>query len=142
MFTDTDSLCYENKTEDFYEDISEVAKDKFDTTNFPEDHSSGIPTGLNKKVIGMMKDECGGKIMREFVGLRPKLYIFKMHEGQEQKRCKGVKQSVVKDEITFKHYKACLDTQKEQIGKMNVIRSHRHEVYSEEVNKVAFKCKR
>ena len=47
------------------------------------------------------------------------------------------KQSVVKDEITFEDYKNCLDTQKEQIRKMFVIRSHKHEVYTEEVNKVA-----
>ena len=123
--------------EDFYKDISENVKDKFDTSNFPKDYPSGIPVGLNKKVIGMMKDECGGKVMHEFVGLRAKLYSYKMYEGQEQKRCKGVKLSVVKNEITFKDYKTCLDTQKEQMRKMNVIGSHRHEFYTEEVNKVA-----
>ena len=85
-----------------------------------------------------MKDECGGQIMVEFVGLRPKVYIYRMHESnKEEKRCKGVKQSVVKNEITFEDYKNCLDTQKEQIRKMYVIRSHKHEVYTEEVNKVA-----
>ena len=112
LFTDTDSLHYEIETEDFCKDISEDVKDKFDTSNFPKDHPSGISVGLNKKVIGMMKDECGGKVMHEFIGLRAKLYSYKMYEGQEQKRCKGVKQSVVKNEITFKDYKACLDTQK------------------------------
>ena len=75
--------------------------------------------------------------MQEFVGLRAKLYSYKMYEGKEEKRCKGVKQSVVKNEITFEDYKTCLDTQKEQMRKMNVIRSHKHEVYTEEVNKVA-----
>ena len=130
LFTDTDSLAYVIETEDFYKDISKDAKDKFDT-------SSGIPVGLNKKVIGMFKNECGGKIMQEFVGLKAKLYSYKMYEGKEEKRCKGVKQSVVKNEITFEDYKTCLDTQKEQMRKMNVIRSHKHEVYTEEVNKVA-----
>ena len=137
LFTDTDSLCYEIETEDFYKDISKDAKDKFDTSNYAKHHPSGIPVGVNKKVIGMFKDECGGKIMQEFVGLRAKLYSYKMYEGKEEKRCKGVKQSVVKNEITFEDYKTCLDTQKEQIRKMNVIRSHKHEVYTEEVNKVA-----
>ena len=62
IFTDTDSLCYEIETEDFYEDISEDVKGNFDTSNFPKDHPSGIQ-GKNKKVPGMMKDEAGGKII-------------------------------------------------------------------------------
>ena len=49
----------------------------FDTSNYPKDHESGIKTGLNKKVIGMMKDECGGKQIEEFVGLRANLYSYK-----------------------------------------------------------------
>ena len=64
------SLAYEIETEDFYKDISEDVGAKFDTSNFPKDHPSGIPVGLNKKVIGMFKDKCGGKIMQEFVRLR------------------------------------------------------------------------
>ena len=110
---------------------------KFDTSNFPKDYPSGIPVGKNKKVIGMFKNECGGKIVKEFVGLRAKLYSYKMHEGQEEKKCKGVKQSVVKKEITFEGYKTCLFTHKEQMRKLNVIRSHKREVYTEEVNKIA-----
>ena len=112
-------------------------KTKFDTSNFPKVHSSGISTGLNKKVIGLFKDECGGQIMQEFVGLRAKLYSYKMHEGKEEKRCKGIKQSVVKNEITFEDYKDCLFNLKDQTRAMNVIRSHKHEVYTEEVNKIA-----
>ena len=74
LFTDTDSLCYEIETEDFYEDISNDVEKGFDTSNFPKDHPSGIPVGKNKKVPGLMKDEAGGKIIEEFVGLRAKLY--------------------------------------------------------------------
>ncbi|XP_052806313.1 uncharacterized protein LOC128235536 [Mya arenaria] len=74
LFTDTDSLAYEIKTEDFYADINENVEQMFDTSNFPADHPSGIKSGVNKKVVGMFKDECGGKIMHEFVGLRAKLY--------------------------------------------------------------------
>ena len=86
----------------------------------------------------MFKDECGGKIMHEFVGLRAKLYSYKMYEGDEAKKCKGVKQSVVKKEITFEDYKDCLFgglADGKQMRTMNVIRSHRHEVYTEQVNK-------
>ncbi|WAR13646.1 LOW QUALITY PROTEIN: hypothetical protein MAR_027826 [Mya arenaria] len=74
LFTDTDSLAYEIKTEDFYADINENVEQMFDTSNFPPDHPSGIKSGVNKKAVGMFKDECGGKIMHEFVELRAKLY--------------------------------------------------------------------
>ena len=55
--------------------------------------------GLTEKVIGMIKDEDGGKIIKEFVGLRAKLYSDKLHEGKAEKKCKGVKKSVVKNNI-------------------------------------------
>ena len=78
LFTDTDSLMYQIETEDFYKDISAGVKDKFDTSSYPFDHPSGIPSGFNKKVLGMFKDEAGGEIIDEFVGLRAKLYSYKM----------------------------------------------------------------
>ena len=65
---------YEIQTEDFYKDISADVKYRFDTSHYPPDHPSGIPSGLNKKVLGMFKDEAGGKVIDEFVGLRAKLY--------------------------------------------------------------------
>ena len=86
----------------------------------------------------MFKDEAAGKIIDEFIGLRAKLYLYKMLEGEESKKCKGVKKSVVKKSIRHEDYKKkCLFTGKEQLRKMNVIRSHKHEIYTEEVNKVA-----
>ena len=137
LFTDTDSLMYEIQTEDFYKDINGDVKDRFDTSDYPPNHPSGIPTGCNKKVLGMFKDEAGGKIIDEFVGLRAKLYSYKMLEGEESKKCKGVKKLVVKNSITHENYKNCLFTGKEQLRKMNVIRSHKHDIYTEEVNKIA-----
>ena len=137
LFTDTDSLMYEIETEDFFKDISGDVKDRFDTSDYPENHPSGIPTGINKKVLGMFKDEAMGKIIKEFVGLRAKLHSFKMDEGEESKKCKGVKKQVVEKSITHEDYKTCLLTGKEQLRKMNIIRSYEHEVYTEEVNKVA-----
>ena len=56
----------------------------FDTSNFPKNHTSGIPTGKNKKVIGLMKDEAGGKPIGQFVGLRSKLYSYKIAEKEEK----------------------------------------------------------
>ena len=137
LFTDTDSLMYEIETEDFYKDISGDVKNRFDTSDYPENHPSGIPTGINKKVLGMFKDEAAGKIIKEFVGLRAKLYSFKMEEGGESKKCKGVKKQVVENSITYEDYKTCLTTGKEQLRKQNILRSYNHEVYTEEVNKIA-----
>ena len=137
VFTDTDSLMYEIQTEDFYKDISADVKHRFDTSDYPPNHPSGIPSGFNQKVLGMFKDEAAGKVIDEFVGLRAKLYSYKMFEAEEIKKCKGVKKSVVKKSIMHEDYKKCLFTGKEQVRKMSVIRSCRHEVYTEEVNKVA-----
>ena len=137
LFTDTDSLMYEIETEDFFNDISRDVKNRFDTSDYPENHPSGIPTGINKKVLGKFKDEAAGKIIKEFVGLRAKLYSFKMDEGGESKKCKGVKKQVVESSISHEDYKTCLRTGKEQLRKQNILRSYDHEVYTEEVNKIA-----
>ena len=137
LLTDTDSLMYEIQTEDFFKDINGDVKDRFDTSGYPPNHPSGIPSGFNKKVLGMFKDEVNGNVIDEFVGLRAKLYSYKMFEGEESKKCKGVKKSVVKKSITHEDYKTCLLTGKEQLRKQNIIRSYEHEVYTEEVNKVA-----
>ena len=135
LMTDTDSLCYEIETEDFYKDISNDVEDKYDTSNLPKDHPSGIQ-GKNKKVPRMMKDEAGGEIIEKFVGLCTKLYSYLMFEGKE-KKCKGIKKSVVKNKITFKNFEECLFTEISQLEKMNVIRSHKHEIFSETINKIA-----
>ena len=71
LYTDTDSLVLEIETEDFFADISADVKEWFDTNDFPANHPAvlnGLPIVLeNKKKIGLMKDECGGLIMTEFV---------------------------------------------------------------------------
>ena len=137
LITDTDSLMYEIETEDFYKDISGDVKDRFDTSDYPENHPSGIPTGINKKVLGKMKDEAAGKTIKEFVGLRAKLYSFVMDDGEETKKCKGVKKQVVESSISHENYKTCLTTGKELLRKQKILRSYDHEVYTEEVNKIA-----
>ena len=137
LFTDTDSLLYEIQTEDVYKDISGDVKEKFDTSNYPENHPSGIPTGINNKVLGMFKDEEAGDNIKEFVGLRAKLYSFKTEEGKENKKCKGIKKAVVAKSIRHENYKKCLQTGKEQLRTQTIIRSYEHNLYLEEVNKIA-----
>ena len=137
LFTDTDSLCYEIQTEDFFRDVSPDVERLFDTSGYPRNHSSGIQAGLNKKVIGLFKDEADGKIISEFVGLRSKLYALKMLEGSESKKCKGVKKAVVKNVLTFDDYKDCLFNEKNYTAKFNTLRSRRQEITTECVTKVA-----
>ena len=60
LFTDTDSLAYEITTKDFYKDINPNIKKRFDTSDYPTNHPSGIKTGLNSKLLGMFKDELVG----------------------------------------------------------------------------------
>ena len=136
LFTDTDSLMYEIETEDFYLDISPDVRTMFDTSDYPKDHPSGIETGVNKKVIGLFKDEVAGKVITEFIGLRAKNYSF-ICDGEEHKRCKAIKKNVTKNDISHEDYRNCLFKNIQLRRKMNVFRSHLHDVYSEEVNKIA-----
>ena len=71
LFTDTDSLSYEIKSEDVYEEFFKW-RDLFDFSNYPKD--STFFDEINKKVIGKMKDELGGVIVDEFAGLKSKMY--------------------------------------------------------------------
>ena len=128
LFTDTDNLCYEIRAEDFYKDISGDVHEWFDTSNYDKNHPSGILTGTNKKVVGMMKDECGRKHITKFVGLRSKLYSYELEGGQVEKKCKGVKKNVVRNEITIADYEECLFSKQPQFRTMNTIRSRQHNV--------------
>ena len=85
----------------------------------------------------MFKDEAVGLAISKFVGLRAKLYSYKIYEGKEEKKCKGTKKAVVKKHITFGDYKRCLFDRITQLRSMNVLRSHKHDMFAETVNKVA-----
>ena len=85
-YTDTDSFIMYIKTEDFYEDIANDVEKRFDTSNY--DVNRPLPTGKNKKVTGLMKDELGGKIMTEFAALRPKTYAYLIGDDSEIKKQK------------------------------------------------------
>ena len=134
LFTDTDSFMYLIETEDFYEDILRDIHEWFDTSNYPKDHF--IYTDANKMKIGMFKDGEGGKIISEFVGLRAKNYAY-VCEGKEHKKCKGIKKSVTEKGISFDGYKDCMFHNVQLRRKMNVFRSHLHNVSSVMINKVA-----
>ena len=155
LMTDTDSLVYLIETDDFYEDIKKDVEEKFDTSNFPKDHLSGIEAGINMKVVGMFKIENGANIIVLFIGLRPKMYTYevetKYQEDEEEEdkinkiemrideeqKAKGVKKSVIKKSLTTEDFKKCLFSEKKLMKDMNIFRSKYHDVYSTTVNKIA-----
>ena len=134
LYMDTDSLVYDIKTEDFYQDIAEDVETRFDTSGYEPNRP--LPIGKNKKVIGSMKDELGGKIMKEFISLRPKMYSYRVEES-EPKKCKGIKKCVVKKTITFKDYKRCLFEGLNIHRSQMMFRSKKHKIKTLEVNKLA-----
>ena len=81
-YMDTDSFIVYIKTDDIYKDIAEDVETRFDTSNYELDRP--LPKGKNKKVIGLMKDELGGKIMTKFVGLRAKTYSYLIDDGSKR----------------------------------------------------------
>ena len=94
LYTDTDSLVLEIETEDFFADIAADVKEWFDTNDFSPEHPAvlnGMPiVPENKKKIGLMKDECCGAVMTEFVALKPKLYSFLTEEDEKiREKAKG-----------------------------------------------------
>ena len=82
----TDSFIMHIKTEDLYKYIAHDVEKRFDTSNYEVNRP--LPTGMNKKMIGLMKDELRRKVMREFVALRPKTYSHLMDDGGSDKKPK------------------------------------------------------
>ena len=123
------------KTEDFYKDIANDVEKRFDTSNYEVDRP--LPTGKNKKVIGLMKNELGGKIITEIVALRPKTYSYLTDDCKEHKKAKGTKKYVIKRELKFNNYKDCLLNDKVVLKSQERFKSERHNVYFKNVNKIA-----
>ena len=99
----TDSFIVHVKTVEFYKDISEDVQTRFDTSNFELDRA--LPKGQNKKLIGLMKNELGGQIMKEFVGLRAKTYSYLKDNNDEDKKAEGIKRK-----LKFQDDKNCLES--------------------------------
>ena len=132
-YMDTDSFVYDIETEDFYKDIADDVETRFDTSGYCD---RPLPVGKNKKVIGLMKDELGGQIMKEFIALRPKIYSYRVG-SLEPKKCEGIKKCVVKKTITFEDYKRSLFDGRNVHRSQLLFRSNKHEVKTLEVNKLA-----
>ena len=88
-YMDTDSFIIQIKTENFNKDIADDVEKRINTPKYKIDRP--FPIRMNEKVIGLMKDELGGKIMTEFVTLRPKTYSYLMDDGNGDKKAEGKK---------------------------------------------------
>ena len=132
LYTDTDSLIVKVDTEDIYADMS-LNADLYDTSNYQSDHP--LFSNTNKKIIGKFKDELGGKVMTESIGIRPKMYSY---VGEDSgKRAKGAKKSVLKQTITHDDYRSCLFEKEVFHRDMPGLRSYDHVIKGETVHKVA-----
>ena len=106
-YMDTYSFIVNVKTDDIYKDVAKDIETRFDTSNFEIDRP--LPKGKNEKVIGLMKDELGGQIMKELVGLRAKTYSYLKDNNDEDKKAKGTRKCVIKRKRKFQDYKNCLE---------------------------------
>ena len=133
-YMDTDSLIYQIETGVFYKDIADDVKKRFDTCGYLPDRP--LPVELNKKVIGLMKDELRGEMMEKFVTLRPKMYTCKTGKF-EAKKWKGIKKCIVRKTITFEDYENCLFSGDISYRSQLMFRSSKHRIQTLKANKVA-----
>ena len=136
-YTDTDSFIIHIITEDFFEDISNDVESWYDTSNYDENDKRPLPIGKNKKLIGLFEDELGGRIMNEFSALRAKTYSYLMDGNRKVKKSKGTKKCVIKRRLVLENYKDSLLNNKTILKSQQRLQSHHHQVYTEEVNKIA-----
>ena len=129
LFVDTDSFAYEIKSENVYEEFFKQ-KDLFDFSNYSKD--SKFFNETNKKVIGKIKDEFGGVIVSEFVGLKSKMYSIKKIDGKEHNTAKGVNIAT-----EFDNFKDVLFNKKIIRHKMKRIQSKKHKLGTYEIDKIS-----
>ena len=137
-YTDTNSFIISVKTKYFYKDISENVIERFDTSNYI--HDRPLPIGVNKKVLGLMKDELGGGIITEFVALRPKAYSYKTEDNVELKKAKGTKKCIINKMLSFSDYNNCLFNNGNILRSQQRFKSENHIVYTENINKITLSC--
>ena len=132
LFTDTDSLVYKIKSENVYEEFFK-RKNLFDFSNYSKD--SKFLDSTNKKVISKMKDEYGGVIIDEFIGLKSKMYSITKIDGRESNTAKGVNITT-----EFNEFKDVLFNKKIIIHKRKIIQAKKHKIGTYEIDKISLSC--
>ena len=84
-----------------------------------------------------MKDELGGKIVTEFVALRPKTFSYLIDDGNSDKKAKGTKKCVIKQRLKFNGYRNCLLNNEIVLNSQQRFKSQAHNAYTEEIKKIA-----
>ena len=136
-YMDTDSFVIHIFTEDFFEDISNDVESWYDTSNYDKNDKRPLKTGINKKVIGMFKDELVEKVVKKFCGPRAKTYAYLMDDDIEKKKAKGTNKGVIKRRIKFKDYTDSLLKNETIIRSQLRFKSDLHMANTDEVNKIA-----
>ena len=131
------TLLFTLKPNIFFEDISNDVKKWFDMSNCNKNDKRPLLIGMNEKVPSLFKDELGGKIIAEFVTLRAKTYAYLDDGGNGRKKSKGMKKCVINQKLIFQNFKDCLLNNKTVYRSQERFKSYNHDVYTEEVNKIA-----
>ena len=135
LYTDTDSFILHIQSEDLYEEIKNDVKERYDTRKYPK--NSELFYEGNAFKLGCLKDECNGKIIREFCGTCSKSYSYTVEgEKTEKKKCKGIKDSAI-EELTIQDYLNCVFKGETKTVKFNLIHSTGHDIYTENMEKIA-----
>ena len=127
---------YEIKMKDVYEDFS---KDKiiFDFSNYSAELK--YYNDSNKLVVGEIKDETGGVAIKEFIGLKPKIYSFLVDDSNEHRKAKGINKNVV-ETISHNEYKNVLLNKKSVRHSMNRSERKDHRIGTFEINRIKLSC--
>ena len=139
-YVDTDSFIIYFETEDFYKDISKDVKERFDASGYSKDDKR-LPVGINKKVIGKMKDELNGLAMTEFVALASKVYAYVCDNDKVDKRVKGIKRCVRDKVLKLQQYMDALLINKTITATQQRFKSDHHRITTEKINKITLSRK-
>jgi hypothetical protein len=123
----------------------EKDKNRFDLSDYGKNPDTAfLKDNTNKKVLGKMKDEEEGNPVREYVGLRPKMYSYLKDSGENEKKAKGIKKAVIKKQLSHQKYLNSLEARTvEEINgdnnklKFKTITSFKHRVFTENCKKSA-----
>ena len=134
IYTDTDSLIIQVETDDIYKDMFED-KNLYDFSEYPKNHPNYDI--INKKALGLFKDELKSKIITEFIGLKPKMYSFNFIENNiivNKNTHKGIKES-----ISLKHdeYKRSLYKEELIYKEFYNLQLNKQNIYLDKINKIA-----
>ena len=163
-YMDTKNIVY-LKTNYVYKDIAQDIETRFDNSNYESDRL--LRKAKHKKVIRLMKNDLGGKVLTKIVGLRAKTYSYLIDDGCEDKKVKVPKKCVMKRNLKFENYENCLEAtwlenkinhlendkicidslgknfkefmknNKSILKTQQRFKSERHNVFTEEINKIA-----